>query len=138
VVRFYGFYQDESFYYLITEFCKGSDLLSKIEMLRTFSEKKAAHIIRQIFSAMVLCHSQNIVHRDLKPENILFEAESIESNVKVIDFGRSKILMPNQKIVERAGSVLFNIYVKISYFTWHLKYYNAKNTMRVVIYGVLE
>lgn len=43
--------------------------------------------------------------RDLKPENILFEGREIESTVKVIDFGRSIILKPNQKLVEKAGSV---------------------------------
>lgn len=59
----------------------------------------------QILSAMALCHSKNIAHRDLKPENVLFEGESIESTLKIIDFGRSKILTPNQKIIERAGSV---------------------------------
>jgi len=56
---------------------------------------------------MVLCHGKNIVHRDLKPENILLEGDSIDSTVKVIDFGRSKILKPNEKIIEIAGSVIF-------------------------------
>jgi calcium-dependent protein kinase len=56
---------------------------------------------------MVYCHKKSIVHRDLKPENILFEGNSIESTVKVIDFGRSKILLPNQKIAERAGSLYY-------------------------------
>ena len=61
--------------------------------------------MRQIFSAIDICHKKNIVHRDLKPENILFESSSVESTVKVIDFGRSKILESRQKINEFAGSV---------------------------------
>jgi len=98
-------------------------LLNKIENLKSICEKKTAIIIRQVLSAMVLCHGKNIAHRDLKPENILFEGESLESTVKVIDFGRSKILKPNQKIIERAGSVINFIefaYI-FSFSIWHLK-----------------
>ena len=62
--------------------------------------------MRQIFSAMAICHSKNIAHRDLKPENILFEKKSVDSRVKIIDFGRSKLLKPTQKITECAGSVI--------------------------------
>ena len=56
---------------------------------------------------MDICHRKNIVHRDLKPENILFEGSSVESTVKIIDFGRSKLLMPKEKMVERAGSLFY-------------------------------
>jgi len=94
-------------FYLNYRFCEGTDLLSKVHKLKILSESKAAKIMRQILSAMVLCHSKSIIHRDLKPENILFEGISMESTVKVIDFGRSKILKPNQKIAEVAGSVTF-------------------------------
>ncbi len=86
---------------------EGSDLLAKVQTLRSLPEGKAAKILRQILSAMDTCHKKNIVHRDLKPENILFEGHSIESTVKVIDFGRSKLLQPTQKIMERAGSLFY-------------------------------
>jgi calcium-dependent protein kinase len=109
-VRFYEFYQDEKNYYLVTEYCEGGDLLAKVQMLNKLPEGKAAKILGQILSAMDTCHRKNIVHRDLKPENILFEGSSVESTVKVIDFGRSKLLMPKQKIVEKAGSVKYNFH----------------------------
>jgi calcium-dependent protein kinase len=44
-------------------------------------------------------------HRDLKPENILFSGDEVDSDIKIIDFGRSKILKPLGKINELAGSV---------------------------------
>eukprot|EP01022_Parablepharisma_sp_SALTPOND_P021167 TRINITY_DN4088_c0_g1_i1.p2 TRINITY_DN4088_c0_g1~~TRINITY_DN4088_c0_g1_i1.p2 ORF type:complete len:386 (-),score=40.33 TRINITY_DN4088_c0_g1_i1:3646-4803(-) len=82
-----------------------------------------------------MCHKKNIVHRDLKPENILFEGSSVESTVKVIDFGRSKLLTPTQKIMERAGSVIFFILTK-SYFIWRRKYCSAKSITNNATYGV--
>lgn len=44
-------------------------------------------------------HDKNIAHRDLKPENIIFESKGSELNIKLIDFGLSKILGKNGKIM---------------------------------------
>ena len=38
-----------------------------------------------------------VVHRDLKPENILFDANM--ENVKLIDFGMSKILQDENTLM---------------------------------------
>ena len=57
-----------------------------------FAEADAARIFRQILNALNYCHSMNIVHRDLKPENFLFVDSSDDSDLKIIDFGLSKIM----------------------------------------------
>lgn len=43
--------------------------------------------------------------RDLKLDNLMLDGKNIESGLKVIDFGRSKILKPESKLKELAGSV---------------------------------
>jgi len=107
VLKLYEFYQDESTYYVVTELCEGDDLLSKIcSSKKQFGEREISLIMRQIFSAVNYCHKNRIVHRDLKPENILF-VDNKSLNLKVIDFGRSKLLKPLEKISELAGSVFF-------------------------------
>eukprot|EP01022_Parablepharisma_sp_SALTPOND_P021490 TRINITY_DN425_c0_g1_i1.p4 TRINITY_DN425_c0_g1~~TRINITY_DN425_c0_g1_i1.p4 ORF type:complete len:288 (+),score=28.19 TRINITY_DN425_c0_g1_i1:3717-4580(+) len=63
VLRFYEFYQDVQNYYLITEYCKGGDLLNKLSMLFHFPEIQAAKIMRQILAAVEYCHRLNVVHR---------------------------------------------------------------------------
>ena len=45
-----------------------------------------------ILLALNYCHNQNIVHRDLKPENFLYSNKDEDSELKIIDFGLSKIL----------------------------------------------
>ena len=45
---------------------------------------------------------QNIAHRDLKPENFLFETDDPNSDIKIIDFGLSKILKSTGKIGQAA------------------------------------
>ena len=48
-----------------------------------------------------------IVHRDLKPENILVEKDSRTEEVnqiKVTDFGLSKIVVPDEEMIESCGT----------------------------------
>jgi len=56
--------------------------------------------------ALNYCHSMNIVHRDLKPENFLFVSEQDENDLKIIDFGLSKMLVKGklQRMKTRAGT----------------------------------
>ena len=56
--------------------------------------------------ALNYCHSNNIVHRDLKPENFLFEQPEPNLDLKIIDFGLSKIMTSGklQRMKTRAGT----------------------------------
>lgn len=66
----------------------------------------AARTFRQILMALNYCHSENIVHRDLKPENFLFQSKDANSDLKIIDFGLSKIMATGklQRMKTRAGT----------------------------------
>lgn len=48
-------------------------------------------MFRQVLEAINYCHKQGVCHRDLKPENFLFETKDSTADIKVIDFGLSKI-----------------------------------------------
>lgn len=103
-------------------YCEGGDLLAKMSEQRYFTEMNASFIMRQILSAVEYCHKNKIAHRDLKPENCVFEGQELESTLKVIDFGRSKILEPTQQITDKTGSVISMNYISYSYFMLLLKY----------------
>lgn len=45
-VKLYELYQDERFYYLITEYLAGGELFEKIQSVKQFTEKMAANIMR--------------------------------------------------------------------------------------------
>lgn len=51
------------------------------------------------------CHNQGIAHRDLKPENFLFETKEKDSDLKIIDFGLSKILKSDGLSVKGMGGL---------------------------------
>ena len=48
-------------------------------------------MFKQVLLSINYCHSQNIAHRDLKPENFIYETNDPTSDLKVIDFGLSKV-----------------------------------------------
>ena len=66
----------------------------------------AAQIFKQILLALNYCHNENVVHRDLKPENFLFVDKTEHSDLKIIDFGLSKIMGSGklQRMKTRAGT----------------------------------
>ena len=64
-------------------------MFDEILKRKTFTEKDAAVVTKQILSAIGYCHSKNVAHRDLKPENVLLNTKSNIDIVKIIDFGTS-------------------------------------------------
>ena len=109
IVKFYEWCEDDKNYYLVMEYCTGGELFDRIVSFGHFSERVAAHLMKQILSALNYCHKIKICHRDLKPENFIYETPSPDSSIKLIDFGLSKIFEdPKQgliKMVTRAGTV---------------------------------
>lgn len=88
----YEYFEEEEKVYLVTELCSGGELFDRIVSEECFTEPDAARIFRQILMALNYCHTNDIVHRDLKPENFLFQTEDAKSDIKIIDFGLSKIM----------------------------------------------
>lgn len=94
-------YEDHGSMYLILELCSGGDLYSR----DPYTEDQAARIIGSILSAVDFMHEHDIIHRDLKYENILFANESPTAEIKIIDFGLSKMYSPSQRLQEGVGTV---------------------------------
>lgn len=59
--------------------------------LGSYTEKDAAHLIRQVLEAVDYMHQQGVVHRDLKPENLLYYSPDSDSKIMISDFGLSKM-----------------------------------------------
>lgn len=107
VIKMYEYFEEDKNVHLVTELCTGGELFDKIVKEEFFTEKNAARTFKQILSAINYCHTNGIVHRDLKPENFLLESSSSKADIKVIDFGLSKILVGGttlQKMKTRAGT----------------------------------
>ena len=106
VIKLYEYFEDDKNVYLVTELCEGGELFDRIVKNEYFNEALAAKTFKMILMALNYCHSQNIVHRDLKPENFLYSTNEESSDLKIIDFGLSKILAKGklQRMKSRAGT----------------------------------
>ena len=51
---------------------EGGELFNRIQEKKSFTEKEAAEIMKDICLAVKFLHDNNIAHRDLKPENLLY------------------------------------------------------------------
>ncbi|KAL4444716.1 hypothetical protein ABPG74_015924 [Tetrahymena malaccensis] len=89
IIRLYGFYQDEYYFYLLMEYAPGGEIYRYQKTLPDgrFSETEAAFYLYQLANALRYLHSRNIIHRDIKPENLLIS----NGVVKLADFGYSRI-----------------------------------------------
>ncbi|XP_004144329.1 CDPK-related kinase 1 [Cucumis sativus] len=108
LVQFHGAFEDDTNVYIIMELCEGGELLDRM-LLRggIYSEEGAKMVLVQVLSAVAFCHLQGIVHRDLKPENFLFTTKEEDSTLKVIDFGLSDYVNPDEKLNDIVGSAYY-------------------------------
>jgi serine/threonine protein kinase len=88
IVRIFESFEHKRQIYLVMEYCSGGDLY---ERCHPYTEQETAKIVTKILSAVAYMHKRGVVHRDLKFENILFENKRKNANIKIIDFGLSKI-----------------------------------------------
>lgn len=98
------------------EYCAGGDLFGYLEK-RGFKLKEpmAAKLIEKLCAAVFYMHSYGVAHRDLKPENILMTDLTDNADIKLLDFGLSKIIGPNDTCKEPYGTLvsIFIIYFSL-------------------------
>jgi calcium-dependent protein kinase len=111
ILKVYEYYNTKRKFFIVSELCTGGELFDQITIVKHFNEKVAAHIFKQLLSAVNFCHINNIIHRDLKPENILIENEAEKQKelftIKVIDFGTSEIFKKNSLLKKRIGTPFY-------------------------------
>eukprot|EP00485_Elphidium_margaritaceum_P001745 CAMPEP_0202694468 /NCGR_PEP_ID=MMETSP1385-20130828/8324_1 /ASSEMBLY_ACC=CAM_ASM_000861 /TAXON_ID=933848 /ORGANISM="Elphidium margaritaceum" /LENGTH=732 /DNA_ID=CAMNT_0049350321 /DNA_START=25 /DNA_END=2223 /DNA_ORIENTATION=- len=105
ILSYSNCYVDNKCLYIATEFCDGGTMLDKVIKMKSFSEQKAAELIRFILSAISYMHELNIVHRDLKAQNMVFDEKGPEGVLKIIDFGDSLCVEEEKTYAEFVGTI---------------------------------
>ncbi|KAK6936626.1 Protein kinase domain [Dillenia turbinata] len=94
LVRFHDAFEDSNNVYIVMEGGR-------------YMEEDAKAIFVQILSVVAFCHLQGVVHRDLKPENFLFTTKDEDAPMKIIDFGLSDFIRPDQRLNDIVGSAYY-------------------------------
>merc|ERR1712137_1470523 len=85
-------FETDEMLYIVTEVVTGGELFDRIVNKGSYTEKDAASLVRKFLEALDYLHDKGIVHRDLKPENLLLKSKDNDTDIKLADFGLSKIV----------------------------------------------
>ena len=63
ILQIFEFFVDSKNYYIVQDVCSGGELIEQICDKGSFSENKAANLMKQILSAIFYAHTHKIVHK---------------------------------------------------------------------------
>ncbi|KAJ8948167.1 hypothetical protein NQ318_009259 [Aromia moschata] len=98
VVKLYDVFEiDANSFCTVLEYCDGHDLdfyLKQVSKHKTIPEREARSIIMQVVSALKYLNEIKppVIHYDLKPGNILLTEGNVCGEIKITDFGLSKVM----------------------------------------------
>ncbi|XP_065212403.1 serine/threonine-protein kinase tousled-like 2 [Planococcus citri] len=95
VVKLYDVFEiDANSFCTVLEYCSGHDLDFYLKQHKVIGEKEARLIIIQVVSALKYLNEIKppVIHYDLKPGNILLVEGNVCGEIKITDFGLSKIM----------------------------------------------
>jgi serine/threonine protein kinase len=108
VVRLLDHLENEDYIFIVMEYIEGGTLGQYFKKKNfNFSERQASSIMSQIASGVKYLHKYGIVHRDLKPDNIMITQQNDFGIVKIMDFGLSKIVSTQEKMVDGYGTLSY-------------------------------
>ena len=108
IVRLLDHLENNEYIYIVTEYIGGGTLGQYLKKKKfNFSERQATNIMSQIAKGVKYLHQYGIAHRDLKPDNIMITQQNDYGVIKIMDFGLSKILSPNERMVDGYGTLSY-------------------------------
>ena len=108
IVRLLDHLENNDYIYIITEYIEGGTLGQYFKKKKfNFSERQATNIMSQIANGVKYLQQYGIVHRDLKPDNIMITQQNDYGVIKIMDFGLSKIVSPNERMVDGYGTLSY-------------------------------
>uniref|UniRef100_A0A8D0G608 Serine/threonine-protein kinase 17A n=1 Tax=Sphenodon punctatus TaxID=8508 RepID=A0A8D0G608_SPHPU len=106
VINLHEVYETATEMVLVLEYAAGGEIFNQCVAERedAFKEKDVKRLMRQILEGVSFLHRNNVVHLDLKPQNILLSNESPLGDIKIVDFGLSRIMKNSEELREIMGT----------------------------------
>ncbi|XP_004629710.1 serine/threonine-protein kinase 17A [Octodon degus] len=106
VINLHEVYETPSEMILVLEYAAGGEIFDQCVADRedAFKEKDVQRLMRQILEGVHFLHTHDVVHLDLKPQNILLTSECPLGDIKIVDFGLSRIVKNSEELREIMGT----------------------------------
>ncbi|XP_054846808.1 serine/threonine-protein kinase 17A [Eublepharis macularius] len=106
VISLHEVYETPTEMILVLEYAAGGEIFDQCVAERedAFKEKDIKRLMRQILEGVSFLHHNNVVHLDLKPQNILLTSESPLGDVRIVDFGLSRVMNNGEELREIMGT----------------------------------
>jgi len=107
IIALKEYFDTENTLYLVIELVTGGELFDKITQIGCYSEATASVLVGNILRAVKYLHDLGIAHRDLKPTNLLLKSPDNDTDIKIADFGLSKIVGENAMMQTACGTPIY-------------------------------
>ena len=106
IIRLLDVFENSEYIYIVMEYLSGGPLLQYFkERKYKLKESRVRDIAHQISTSLFYLKSFGIAHRDMKPDNIMMASNTDDSEIKLIDFGLSKIIGPKERSKDPFGTI---------------------------------
>ena len=106
IIKLVDLFENGLNYHIVLEFMAGGDLYAYFQDFNfNLGEERVCEIMYQILQGLQYLHSYGIVHRDLKLENVMMTCNKSFAVPKLVDFGLSKMVGPNERAKEPFGTL---------------------------------
>ena len=108
IVRLLDHFENAEYIFIVMEYLNGGSLTNYLKKNKfNLSDKRILEIIYQIALGLQYLHQYGIVHRDLKPDNIMMTEKKDMNQIKIMDFGLSKIMGPKETVDDGFGTLCY-------------------------------
>lgn len=113
IVSLLDHFENSEYIFIVMEYIKGGDLTKYVQKYyggksnKTLPEKRTAELMRQLALGLQYLHNYGIIHRDLKPDNLMMTERTINGEIKIMDFGLSKMMHHDEKVADGFGTLSF-------------------------------
>ncbi|CAB3365175.1 Hypothetical predicted protein [Cloeon dipterum] len=106
IVRLHEVYETPSEMALVLEMAAGGELQWVLDTGEDeqLSEHLVVKFMRQILEGLCFLHDHDIAHLDLKPQNLLLTGRFPDCDIKLCDFGISRVIQPGMEVREILGT----------------------------------
>ncbi|XP_009076587.1 PREDICTED: serine/threonine-protein kinase 17A, partial [Acanthisitta chloris] len=106
VINLHEVYETATEMILVLEYAAGGEIFDQCvaEREEAFQEKDVKRLMKQILEGVSFLHRNSVVHLDLKPQNILLTSKSPLGDIKIVDFGLSRIMKSSEELREIMGT----------------------------------